>query len=239
MMKKTIYILGTVLALSACSLKEDTSSLSVPGDFFRSYKECQSVLNGCYIPLKNIYVQTFYTVTECQSDIAYINYGTLDCRLDVSPTLPRFGNTVWTNGYLGVQRCNFAVTGIEASLSITEPQRIELLCEAKALRAMYYYTLTCMFGDVPFYFDDVSDFEVMDRIAVLPRMSAIETRATLIKDLQQRRRPRRCGPLLAPDRQDGPLERLQGRSVPQGVLAGYSPRRSLAPGDHLWRHRRL
>ena len=185
MMKKTIYILGTVLALSACSLKEDTSSLSVPGDFFRSYKECQSVLNGCYIPLKNIYVQTFYTVTECQSDIAYINYGTLDCRLDVSPTLPRFGNTVWTNGYLGVQRCNFAVTGIEASLSITEPQRIELLCEAKALRAMYYYTLTCMFGDVPFYFDDVSDFEVMDRIAVLPRMSAIETRATLIKDLQE------------------------------------------------------
>ena len=184
MMKKIFYILSAALALSACSLKEDTSSLSVPGDFFRNYKECQSVLNGCYIPLKNIYVQTFYTVTECQSDIAYINYGTLDCRLDVSPTLPRFGSTVWTNGYLGVQRCNFAVTGIEASEFITEPQRIELLCEAKALRAMYFYTLTCMFGDVPFYFDDVSDFEVMDRIAVLPRMSAIDTRATLIEDLQ-------------------------------------------------------
>lgn len=171
--------------MAGCSLKEDTSSLSTPGNYFRSYKECQSVVNGCYIPIKSIYVQTFFTVTECQSDICYINYGTLDCRQDVSPTLPRFGSTVWTQAYRGVQRCNFAVQGIESSTYISEPQRIELLCETKALRAMYYYVLTCMFGDVPFYLDDVTDFDAMDRIAVLPRMSAVETRATLIKDLQE------------------------------------------------------
>lgn len=183
-MKKLLYIISAVLCISACSLKEDTSSLSVPDNYFRSYKECQSVVNGCYIPLKSIFVQTFFTVTECQSDIFYINYGTLDCRLDVSPTLPRFGNTVWTQGYRGVQRCNFAVKGITDSEYITEEQRAELLCEAKTLRAMYYYVLTCMFGDVPFYFDDVNDFGVMDRIAVLPRMSAVQTRKTIIEDLQ-------------------------------------------------------
>ena len=184
-MKKLLYILSAALCMAACSLKEDTSSLSVPGNFFRSYKECQSIVNGCYIPLKSIYVQTFFTVTECQSDLFYINYGTLDCRLDVSPTLPRFGSTVWTQAYRGVQRCNFAIPGIENSAFISESQRIQLLCEAKALRAMYYYTLTCMFGDVPFYMEDVTDFEVMDRIAVLPRMSAVATRKALIEDLQQ------------------------------------------------------
>ncbi|MBQ1649001.1 MAG: RagB/SusD family nutrient uptake outer membrane protein, partial [Bacteroidales bacterium] len=184
-MKKLFCILSAALCIAGCSLKEDTSSLSTPGNYFRSYKECQSVVNGCYIPIKSIYVQTFFTVTECQSDICYINYGTLDCRLDVSPARPRFGSTAWTNGYLGVQRCNFAVQGIESSTYISEPQRIELLCETKALRAMYYYVLTCMFGDVPFYFDDVTDFDAMDRIAVLPRMSAVETRATLIEDLQE------------------------------------------------------
>ena len=184
-MKKILYILSFALLAGGCSLKEDTSSLSVPDNFFRSYKECQSVVNSCYIPLKNIYIQTFFTITECQSDIFFINYGTLDCRLDISPTRPRFGSTAWTNGYLGVQRCNFAIEGIKSSTYITDPQKIQLLAEAKALRAMYFYTLTCMFGDVPFYFDDVTDFEVMDRIAVLPRMSAIETRKALIQDLQE------------------------------------------------------
>ena len=184
-MKKVYYIVSFVglLAFHGCSLKEDTSSLSVPGNFFRSFSECQSVVNSCYIPAKSIYSQTYYTVTECQSDIAYINYGTLDCRLDVTPTLPRFASTVWNNGYLGVQRCNFAIPGIEQATSITEDQRIQMICEAKVLRAFYYYTLTCFFGNVPFYFDDVSDFEVMDRIAQLPRMSAVETRKACIEDL--------------------------------------------------------
>ena len=184
-MKKLFYIILAAASLAACSLKEDTSSLSVPENFFRSYNECQAVVNGCYRAMKSIYVQTFYTVTECQTDIAYINYGTLDCRLDVSPTLPRFGYTVWTNGYIGVQRCNFAIKGIQESQYISDSEKTELLCETKALRAMYFYVLTCMFGDVPFYFDDVTDFEVMDRIAILPRMSAVNTRATLIEDLQE------------------------------------------------------
>ena len=183
-MKKYISIVFAILFTQACSLKEDTSSLSSPHNFFRSKAECQAVVNGCYIPVKSIYTQTFYTVTECQSDIAYINYGTLDCRLDVSPVQPRYGSTVWTNGYLGVQRCNFAVQGIENTPYLEEKDRARLLCEAKVLRAFFYYTLTCMFGDVPFYFDDVSDFETQDRIAVLPRMSAIETRAACIRDLE-------------------------------------------------------
>ena len=184
-MKKIYCFILAALVLGACSLKEDTSALSTPENFFRSKAECQAAVNGCYIPLKSIYVQTFYTVTECQSDIASINYGTLDCRLDVSPTLPRFGTTVWNNGYLGVQRCNFVIRGLEESQSLTESQRAQMLCETKVLRAFYFYTLTCMFGDVPFYFDDVSDFDVMDRISVLPRMSAVETRAACIRDLQE------------------------------------------------------
>ncbi len=184
-MKKILSYVFGILLLQCCSLKEDTSSLSTPENFFRSKAECQAILNGCYIPVKNIYTQTFYTVTECQSDIAFINYGTLDCRLDVSPTLPRYGSTVWTNGYLGVQRCNFAIQGLEKAECLNEKERAQMLCEAKTLRAFFYYTLTCMFGDVPFYFEDVSDFEVMDRIAVLPRMSAVATRSACIEDLQQ------------------------------------------------------
>ena len=58
------------------------------------------------------------------------------------------------------------------------------MAEAKVLRAFYYYLLTSFFGDVPFYTDDVSDHEVLDRVAKLPRMSAEATRTALIEDLE-------------------------------------------------------
>lgn len=175
------------LSFSSCSLKEDTQGLSSPDHFFRKYSECQSVVNGCYIPVKNIYTYTYMIATECVTDLAYIPSGTKDAQLDIAPAIPRYGSTVWKQGYAGVQRCNFAVNGIERAHengSIDDTQYNELICEAKVLRAFYYYTLTCFFGNVPFYFDDVTDNEVLKKIQVLPRMDAVETRDKLIADLQ-------------------------------------------------------
>lgn len=193
---KDIFVIVAALGtlFQACSLEEDTSSLSTPDNYFRKAAECQSVVNGCYMPIKSIYTFMYMLATECVTDIAYCASGTLDARLDISPATPRFGSTVWTQCYLGVQRCNFAVKGIsesqafideDGSIDENNPQRIALLCEAKVLRAFYYYTLTSFFGNVPFYFDDVSDNAVLERIAVLPRMSAQETRKACIKDLQE------------------------------------------------------
>ena len=187
--KNILYatLFAASLLFQSCSLDEDTSGISSPDNFFRKYSECQSVVNSCYIPIKSIYTYTYMLATECVTDIAYCPSGTRDASLDISPAVPRFGSTVWTQGYLGVQRCNFAVNGIERAYQnevLSEEQYLQLLCEAKTLRAFYYWTLTCFFGNVPFYFDDVTDNEVLNRIQVLPRMDADETRATVIKDLQ-------------------------------------------------------
>lgn len=179
-----IWSIAAVLLFSACSLEENTDSLSTPDNYFRKYSECQSVVNGCYQPIKSIYTYTYFLATECVSDVIWCASGTLDAQLDISPVKPRFGATVWQQCYLGVQRCNFAVAGIEGSQALTDAQRNSLLCEVKALRGFYYWTLTCFFGDVPFYFDDVSDNEVLERIAVLPRMSAKQTRDAIIEDLK-------------------------------------------------------
>lgn len=183
---RIILAIFCAAAFSACSLDEEsTSAVSTPENFFRSYQECQSVVNGCYIPLKSIYVYNYFLATECVTDVIWCASGTLDAQLDISPVKPRFGANVWQQGYLGVQRCNFAVKGIGESTVLTDAQRNELLCEVKALRGFYYWTLTSFFGDVPFYFDDVTDDEVLERIAVLPRMSAAETRDKVIADLKE------------------------------------------------------
>ena len=186
MKMKNIYLAlaaAFVLPFQACSLKEDTSAISTPENFFRNKAECQSVVNSCYIPIKSIYNYTYFLAVECVSDVMYCPSGTRDAQLDISPAVPRFGQTMWTQGYLGVQRCNYAIAGIEASEGLSDEDRTELLCEAKVLRALFYWHLTCFFGDVPFYFDDVKDQETLLRIAALPRMSAVETRDKVIEDL--------------------------------------------------------
>ncbi len=182
---KLAALVCVLMPLKACSLNEDTTAVSVPGDWFRKYNECQQVVNGCYMPMKSMYNGALFLATECVSDLMYCASGTLDASLDVSPAVPRYASTGWTQGYLGVQRCNFAVAGIEnCGDAITDAQRAQLLCEAKALRGFYYYFLTSMFGDVPFYFDDVADEETMDKVATLPRMSATATRHAIIDDLK-------------------------------------------------------
>ena len=185
---KLTNILATVsiaCIAGACSLEEDTSSLYTPENYFASKAECQSAVNACYIPIKSIYTYTYFLATECCTDIMYCGSGTLDARLDISPAVPRFGQTVWTQGYLGVQRCNFAIEGIEESTAISDDDKIELICEAKALRGFYYLTLTSFFGNCPFYFDNVENNEVLKKVAALPRMDASATRDSIIVDLME------------------------------------------------------
>ncbi len=170
---------------ASCSLEEDTSSLYTPENYFASKAECQSAVNACYTPIKSIYNYTYFLATECCSDVISCASGTLDASVDISPAVPRLGQTVWTQGYLGVQRCNFAIAGIEASKALSDEERLALLCEAKTLRGFFYLTLTSFFGNCPFYFDDVTDNAVMKRIAKLPRMDASATRDSVMTDLKK------------------------------------------------------
>ncbi|MCF3109698.1 RagB/SusD family nutrient uptake outer membrane protein [Niabella sp. CC-SYL272] len=58
--------------------------------------------------------------------------------------------TVWENAYNAINRANIAVEGIEQSPRATQADMKQLLGEAKALRALWYYWLINYWGDVPF-----------------------------------------------------------------------------------------
>lgn len=66
-------------SLSSCTMEEDTSGMSSPDNFFRKFSECQSVVNSCYIPIKNIYTYQYMLATECCTDIAYAPSGYARC----------------------------------------------------------------------------------------------------------------------------------------------------------------
>ncbi|RZK76661.1 MAG: RagB/SusD family nutrient uptake outer membrane protein, partial [Pedobacter sp.] len=57
---------------------------------------------------------------------------------------------VWINAYNAINRANIAVEGIQQSAIASNPEMQQLLGEAKALRALWFYWLINHWGDVPF-----------------------------------------------------------------------------------------
>ena len=184
--RNVVVALSAVALFSACSLEEDMQSNYQTQTYYKSYSQCITGLNGCYIPFRSIYTGQYMLAVEAVSDLMYCNSGTYDAILDISPANPRFGKTMWTQGYSGVMRCNNVIAAIERAFAdgyIKEEEYNALKAEGAALRGMYYYLLTSFFGDVPFYTTPVETMEDQDRIAKIPRMSAIETRGYLVDEL--------------------------------------------------------
>lgn len=184
-MKKILCILLAGTALCACTLKEDILSSSTQEGYYKTAAQCITGLNSCYTNIRNIYNnKEYFVVCEGQSDLLYINRSDQpNAVLMVTPSTPRFGSTMWTYCYIGVSRVNSVEAAILRS-PLSDAEKAPLLAEATVLRSLFYYILTSNFGDVPFYKDEVTD-KTNARISRLPRMSASDTRDTLIADLHK------------------------------------------------------
>ena len=186
-MKKILaYIIPLCMAVSSCDfLGENPESFASRGDFFKTEQQCISAVNSVYNGIKNVYNYQFFTHVEGTTDLicAPSAISSDDAVMNISPSNCNVSKNVWSKGYKGVMYCNYAIAGIEES-EIEEQVKLSLLAEAKVMRAYWYYLLTSSFGDVPFYTEDVSSAEIMNKIAKYGRMSAYEARKTLIEDLQ-------------------------------------------------------
>ena len=188
-MKNRIHFIAALAALlmfSSCSLEENLQSNYQTATYYRNYAQCVTGLRGCYPPLRSMYTGAFMLATESVSDLMYCNSGTYDAILDISPANPRYGSTGWTQGYRGVMRCNNVIAALDRAYkdgNLTDQEFNELMAEAASLRGMFYYLLTSTFGDVPFYTCPVETVEDQDRIARMPRMSAVDTRAYIVDEL--------------------------------------------------------
>lgn len=178
---KSRYILYTLcaLAIAGCSfLEERIESSSTPGSYYKTEIQCRSGLNGCYVPMRNVFSsRSFFWLTEAQGDLLYTEQADqYDGILQVTQSQPQYGATVWKECYTGIMRCNSMYDAITRA-PFTDGKEA-LLAECTVLRAMYWYLLTCTFGDVPYYEVPVTE-ENNDSIARLPR-----ERAAVIRDRQ-------------------------------------------------------
>ena len=181
-MKKLVILLSALLVAASCSL-EESKEMFVSPDFVQTLQQADACVTATYTPIKTIYALEFGIATEGCTDLFHIQSGTQDAQMDISPANARYGNTVWEYAYAGVRNANFAVWAMDHA-NIPEKDVAPLRAEALAMRAYWYYILTSFFGDVPFYEEYVSDKPTLEKVRHLPRMSAIQTRATLIEELE-------------------------------------------------------
>ena len=186
-MKKIILIitiLAGMLSIASCSMKEDSSSIVSPYKFFNTPTQIRAALNGCYDPLNNIHQLNYYIAVEGTTDLASTNGSAQkDARLDINPASPGCATNTWMYCWYGVRYCLSTLAGIHRS-TLSDVEKAPYEVEVRVLLSYYYYVLTSFFGDVPFYEDYIEDDEDMLRIAKLGRMSAFETRRTLIEELK-------------------------------------------------------
>lgn len=179
-----LTIIAAAFALQSCSLQEDESAIVSPYKFFNTTVQIRAAVNGCYEPLNGIHDLRYYIAIEGTTDLANTaGSAQKDAKLDISPSSPGAATHVWQNCWYGVRYCLSTLAGIQRS-KVSDIEKAPYEAETRILMSYYYYILTSFFGDVPFYEDYVENDEDMLRIAKLGRMSAVETRRTLIEELK-------------------------------------------------------
>lgn len=185
-MKKYIFI--SIIALlgvvtSSCSLQENPEYFVNPEQYYKNFSQCRVAVNGVYKRLNSLYVFRMYTFTEAHTDIAYEPAPTVtEARLELSPAQPGFSEEIWRYCYEMIREANGHIYHINKS-TLTDEEKLLLTSETAIMRAFYYYLLTSLFNDVPFYDYPILNVNDMDRVGKLGRMSAVDTRTYLINDL--------------------------------------------------------
>lgn len=193
------------IVLSGC-LKERNESYTTMDNYFHTATQITTGLNGCYNPLRTIVQRRdFWEMTDVACDLLSMSGSTVyNANCDISPARPGVATPIWRYCYEGVKNTNDMIFAIDQALKraqesnnndITEAEAASLLAEACVLRSLYYYILTCTFGDVPFYVERVTE-ENREKLATLPRMSARRTRDFCIDQILEHIVEQRALPMV-------------------------------------------
>ena len=190
---KNILMTGLALtALTACSdfLDVDAPSKQTNEYIFTKSSEISTALNNVYVQaLSNTtYGQGFLVGLTFNSDVDFSSNssetagGNAIQRFDVNVNNSTVGN-VWKQLYKSVEVANNFIYNLERSelYQSGDEDIVQMMGEAKVLRAMFYYDLIWYFGDIPFTFTPSIDKDEY----ITPIVDREEVQKQLIADLQE------------------------------------------------------
>ncbi|HTJ51697.1 MAG TPA: RagB/SusD family nutrient uptake outer membrane protein [Cyclobacteriaceae bacterium] len=185
-MKKINILFAAIVSLvvSSCSLKEEPYGFPSTGNFYKSEADANSALVYAYSILPEIeyYSREFILVTEVPTENLTLkpDAGANNFELDELRTRP--DNTdltsIWRYGYIGINRANAVITKVP-DIAMDETKRNEIVGEGYFLRALHYFNLVRLFGEIPIHTDMVS---TPDQVSV-PKSSMKDVYDVIIGDL--------------------------------------------------------
>ena len=188
-MKKIIIYLATML-LAAMTFTGCYDLETYPGDkvnegtFYKTGDHAHQGLMGIYGMLR---LNEAYGYQFCFDHLGDIAYGYNYYMMFLSTYTDRDGTIQnhWQTFYDGIHRVNTFIRSVKGMHGIiTDEQIEEYVAEAKFLRAMFYFSLTDLFGGVPYYDESTNVNEEFMNLKQ-PRSNLEEVRAHILEDLDE------------------------------------------------------
>lgn len=188
-MKKIIIYLATML-LAAMTFTGCYDLETYPGDkvnegtFYKTGDHAHQGLMGIYGMLR---LNEAYGYQFCFDHLGDIAYGYNYYMMFLATYTDRDGTIQahWQTFYDGIHRVNTFIRSVKGMRGIiTDEQVNEYVAEAKFLRAMFYFSLTGLFGGIPYYDESTNVNEEFMNLKQ-PRSSLEEVRAHILEDLDE------------------------------------------------------
>ncbi len=192
-MKMKNILLTTVLAsfsLMACN--DDFIALNPISDisetnFYKSPQDMEIAVNAAYAGLRNtgLFNQGLYFVGEMRSDntatswVSGDSYDTESIYYFTVISSNRYLNTIWNDAYNAILRCNVVLDRIDA-VDMDQTLKEQYKGEVRFLRALEYFYLVQIFGDVPLVLTEITVQEAYAQ----GRAPAQQVYAQIMEDLQ-------------------------------------------------------
>lgn len=163
---KAASMLALIPLLAGCADLEQTSLSSIDkDDFYQNEADVKVALNGIYQILGDggkgmnaPWSDELVFLNDLQSE--YARRGTANSAditeigdFAVTPT-NAFVRTAWYYRYQAINLANILIDKVENNQNIAEQARLNYVRAAKFLRALYYFDLVRIFGDVPLALHD-------------------------------------------------------------------------------------
>ena len=139
-----------VLLLSSCSFldKEPVSSFSAQG-FYKTVSDAQAGVYGIYNAMQSTFRINFAYWGEGRADAVETSHAGDPFALHNNQLSPIITSSNWNNLYTVISRANYAIKYIPQVFESETALRNQLLGQSRALRAIAYFYLVRVWGDVP------------------------------------------------------------------------------------------
>ncbi|CAM4070820.1 Starch-binding associating with outer membrane [Pedobacter westerhofensis] len=183
-----LFVLTSVL-FSSCKkfLEEVPSSVLVAENFYKTDADAEAGVTAAYDGLNNqtdIYFRGIYLLAELPTDNAETGQGVANAFIfaidgyTYGPVNDRI-YVLYTALYKTIANANVAIDKIPA-IEMDAAKKKRLIAEAKYIRALLYFNLVRLFGDVPLVLHPVTSLDGVNE----PRAAAAKVYEQIVADLK-------------------------------------------------------